>query len=287
MEEINVWEHPPSSGIVPNEERSKKFFEENQTDSLLQPVFKVTQHEMMAEAKYDVWSVTGDFIYRHHVQPRVKLYVPREEAFPFPLKYIDVTRTTCTSLDVLLEKNTEDYWNVDGERVLSDAWTGFTRFVPLQERPPEGYTWSGRTLTRKHTTSRPDDVWPERWKFMSDAANKERKTKMGYRETKARQYQTIERKFLHWTKRWSIQAHNESRSQKVGSSDACRNSLQNTDKEQWRNPPQYWETHDEYACVVDADESTRPRLEGAGHEPHQDHVTAKGTNSITHYSLVF
>ena len=41
-----------------------------------------------------------------------------------------------------------------------------------------------------------------------------------------------------------------------------------------------------YACVVDADESTRPRLEGAGHKPHQDHITAKGTNSVTHYSLV-
>ena len=39
------------------------------------------------------------------------------------------------------------------------------------------------------------------------------------------------------------------------------------------------------ACVVDA-ESTRPRLEGAGHKPHQDPITAKGTNSITHYSLV-
>ena len=41
-----------------------------------------------------------------------------------------------------------------------------------------------------------------------------------------------------------------------------------------------------YACVVDADEYTRPALEGAGHEPHQDHITAKGMNSITHSSLV-
>ena len=41
-----------------------------------------------------------------------------------------------------------------------------------------------------------------------------------------------------------------------------------------------------YACVVDADESTRPRLERAGHKPHQDHITAKGMNSMTHYSLV-
>ena len=41
-----------------------------------------------------------------------------------------------------------------------------------------------------------------------------------------------------------------------------------------------------YACVFDADESTRPRLEGAGHKPHQDHITAKGMNSMTHQSLV-
>ena len=29
------------------------------------------------------------------------------------------------------------------------------------------------------------------------------------------------------------------------------------------------------ACVVDADESTRPRLEGAVHKHHQDHITEK------------
>ena len=60
--------------------------------------------------------MSGSFIYRHHVEPRVKLYVPREESFSVPLKYIDVTRTTQTSLDVLLEKNIEDYWNVEGEK---------------------------------------------------------------------------------------------------------------------------------------------------------------------------
>ena len=54
------------------------------------------------EAKNDFWTITGEFIYRHHVVPRVKLYVPQEETFPIPMKYIDVTRTTYTSLDVLL-----------------------------------------------------------------------------------------------------------------------------------------------------------------------------------------
>ena len=71
-----------------------------------------------AGAKYDFWSITEDFIYRHHVEPRVKLHMPKEEAFPFPLKYIDVTRNTHTLLDVLLEKIIDDYWNVDGEREI-------------------------------------------------------------------------------------------------------------------------------------------------------------------------
>ena len=78
-----------------------------------------------------------NFIYRHHVEPKVKPYMPKEESFPIPMKYIDVTRTAHTSLDVLLEKQIDDYWNVDGERELSDAWTGFTRFMLLNE------TWSG------------------------------------------------------------------------------------------------------------------------------------------------
>ena len=39
---------------------------------------------------------------------RVKLYVPTEESFSIPLKYIDVTRTTYISLDVLLDKKIDD-----------------------------------------------------------------------------------------------------------------------------------------------------------------------------------
>ena len=77
-----------------------------------------------------------NFIYRHHVEPRVNLCVPTEESFPFPLKYNDITRTTDTTSDVMSAKHTEDYWNVDGDRELSDAWTGFIRFIVSNEKPP-------------------------------------------------------------------------------------------------------------------------------------------------------
>ena len=108
------------------------------------------------EAINDFWSMSGSFIYRHHVEPRVKLYSPREESFPIQLKYIDVTRTNHTNLDVKQEKRIDDYWNIDGSRNLSDPWTGFTHFTLLEEKAPDGYTWYRGRLTRKELTSRPD-----------------------------------------------------------------------------------------------------------------------------------
>ena len=118
------------------------------------------------EAMNDFRSMSGSFIYCHHVEPRVALYSPREESFPIPLKYIDVSRTAHTNFDVKQEKRIDDYWNIDGSRDLSDPWTGFTQFILLDEKAPDGYSWSGRRLTRKQFTSRPDHLWPELWKSM-------------------------------------------------------------------------------------------------------------------------
>ena len=90
------------------------------------------------EAIDDFWSMSGNFIHRHHVEPRVKLYLPREESLPIPLKYFDVFRTTHTNLDVKQERRIDDYWNIDGSRDLWDDWTGFTQFILLEEKPPDG-----------------------------------------------------------------------------------------------------------------------------------------------------
>ena len=40
------------------------------------------------------------------------------------------------------KKRIDDCWNVDGNRNLSDFWTGFTRFALLNETPPKGFLWS-------------------------------------------------------------------------------------------------------------------------------------------------
>ena len=128
----------------------------------------------------DFWPMSGNFIHRHHVEPRVKLYSPTEELFPIPLKYIDVSRPTHTNLDVKKEKCIDDYWNIDGSRDVSDYWTGFTQFFLLEEKPPDGYMWSGWRLTRKQLTSRPDHLWPELWKTMGKNAKLKEKQKWSH-----------------------------------------------------------------------------------------------------------
>ena len=121
-------------------------FLENQKGSFPQPQDSLPD---AGEAMNDFWSMSGNFMYRHHVEPRVKLYSPREESFPIPLKYIDVSRTTHTNLDVKQEKRIDDCWNIDGSRGLSDPWTSFTQFTLLEEKPPDDCMWSRERITRK------------------------------------------------------------------------------------------------------------------------------------------
>ena len=58
----------------------------------------------------------------------------------------------------------DDYWNIDGSRDLSDPWKGFAQFTLSDEKPPDGYMWSGGKLTKRQATSRPYHSWPELWR---------------------------------------------------------------------------------------------------------------------------
>ena len=58
-----------------------------------------------------------------------------------------------TDLDVAQEKRVDDRWNVDGNRNLSDSWTGFTRFTLLNETPPKRIY-----VVRRETDKNPNDI---------------------------------------------------------------------------------------------------------------------------------
>ena len=46
---------------------------------ILQRHIKKTQRGMMRKLNVTSAQITGEFIHRHHLEPRTKLYVPKEE----------------------------------------------------------------------------------------------------------------------------------------------------------------------------------------------------------------
>ena len=54
----------------------------------------------------------------------------------------------------------------------------------LYWKPPNGYMWSGRRLTRKQLTSRPDYLWPELWDKMGKNAKLKEKQKWSHEKPK-------------------------------------------------------------------------------------------------------
>ena len=132
------------------------------------------------EAINDFWSMSGNFIYRHHVETRVKLYSPREESFPVPLKYIDVSRTTHANLDVKQEKRIDDHGISMGQEICLILGNVSLALFYWKKTPPDGYMLSGERLTRKQLTSRPDHSCPELWTKLGRNAQLKEKQKWSH-----------------------------------------------------------------------------------------------------------
>ena len=70
----------------------------------------------MEEKGKHLWSMSGDFICRHHEAHRAKLYVPQKTTFPNPSKHVDVMRQTRRSIDNESEHTLKDFWNEEVRR---------------------------------------------------------------------------------------------------------------------------------------------------------------------------
>ena len=228
--------------------------------------------------------MSGNFKNRHHVEPRVKLYSPRDESFTIPLKYIDVSRTTHTNLDVKQEKRIDDYWNIDGSRDLSDYWTGFTQFTLFEEKPLDGYMWSGERLTRKQLTSRIDHLWPELWKTMGKNA-----------KLKERQQWSNEK--LHLENARKLRGIHFIDPEDKEVKETIKNALKKLETSVAPAVPCKIMKKNcgsggsnkiitRLACILEVDESTRLRMEESLPNHHEDHIGGKGDNSLQHYNLV-
>ena len=73
------------------------------------------------------------------MEHRATQHVPTEESYPVSLKYIDVSRSTDTTLDVMSKKlltitrNLMEFVDCQIRGLVS------TRFTVLSEKPPDGH----------------------------------------------------------------------------------------------------------------------------------------------------
>ena len=127
--------------------------------------------------------MSGNFIYRHHVEPIVKLYSPIEDSFSCSTEVHWRLQNNSYELGCYARKTHR--WLLEHRWIKRFvSWTGFPQFTPLSEKPPDGYMWSGRRLTKRQATSRPDHLWPELWRGMARNAKLWEKQKWAIKKPK-------------------------------------------------------------------------------------------------------
>ena len=188
-------------------------------------------------------------------------------------------------MDVKQEKRIDDYWNVDGSRHLSDPWTGFTQFTLLDEKAPDGYMWSGGRLTRKQLTSRPDHLWRELWEKLARNAKLKERQKWSHEKPKLDNPRRLRGIYFTDAEDKEFKETIKNARKKLESPMApavpCKTS------KQCKHGEICGKTNDfksKFACILEASESTRLRMEESLPNHHEDHIAGKGDNSLQHYN---
>ena len=187
----------------------------------------------------------------------------------------------------MLEKNINDFWNVNGDRELSDTWTDSTRFTVLHEKPPDGYTWSGGRLTKKTNDLQTRHFVA--WDFgkMCPMRRNAKKSESGRSRN---QSSTMPEDCVVCTSLIKLMKNSRTswrlrvESWKFRYQPQCLANFK-LDK--------YTETcrvekdcKTKHAGIVEAGGSSRKRMEGSLHKYHEDRIAGKGMNLLSLYNLV-
>ena len=101
------------------------------------------------EAWNDFWSISGNFCLPSSRGAQSQTVRAERSITPYSTEIYRRDQDYKCIIGCNVGEIFHDYWNVDGDRELSETRTGFTRFTILNEKPPDGCTWSGIRLTGK------------------------------------------------------------------------------------------------------------------------------------------
>ena len=127
-------------------------------------------------------------------QPRVKLYSPREESFPVPLRH-----NQNYSHEFGCQAREAHWWLLEYWWLKRLVWSldGFHTIYSTRRKSSWRIYMVRGGVPRKQLTSRPDHLWPELWKSMGKNAKLKEKQKWAEDKDSSWQCKKIARNLFH------------------------------------------------------------------------------------------
>ena len=134
----------------------------------------------MAKESIWVFGVTQklgkNFIYRHHTEPINSIVRAEKESYPTPMRYVDVTRSTCADLEIAQENKCMTIWMSTRTEIyqfrgrVSQDLRYWTKLLWRMSAIPR---WDWRSFRRHHVQITCDLThWQKLWKQLKEERNK-------------------------------------------------------------------------------------------------------------------
>ena len=221
------------------------------------------------EAVNDFRSMSGNLIYFHHIEPRVKLYSPRDESFPIPLKIH--WRDQNYSYELGCQAREAHWW------LLEHWW--LSRLVWSLDRFHTTY-YIGRKTSRRIYVVRGEFQVRS---FMAKTLEVNGKARQAKVEAKVVEWKapSWERTKIAWNlfhrpRGYGIQGNHQNARKKLGTSVTPAMPCKIMKKKCGSGASNKIKTR--LACILEADESTRLRMGNWLPNHHEDHIVGKGDN---------
>ena len=147
--------------------------------------------------------------------------------------------------------------------------------------------WSGGRLTRKQLTSRPDHLWPELWTKWGRNAKLREKQKLSNEKPKLDN--TTRLRGIYFIDPEDKEFKETSKNARKKLETPMAPAIPCKTSKKCKHGETRGKTNDfksKIACILEASESTRLRMEESLPIYHEDHIAGKEDNLLQHYNLV-
>ena len=199
------------------------------------------------------------------------------------MKYIDVTRATHTTLDVRID----DCWNIY-RRIKRFVWylDSFYSICFMERKASRRIHVVGGSLTKRQATSRLDHLWPEIWKHLSKNSKQQEKNNLAIEKPKLDNARRLGGICFIDPQDIGFKEIIKNARRKLEVPTAPAMPCKKTNNRHGETRCIKYNRKSKFACILEASESTRFRVEGILPKNHEDHTTGKGSDSLHHYNLV-